>query len=51
MLRHPCYLEIPWDLHQHRAGTGPHRRFWRLIAGVVLLAMFVIGIGVTSGIM
>jgi len=51
MIRHPRYLEIPWDVHLHQGETGPHRRFWRLIAGVVLLAMFVIGIGFTSGMM
>lgn len=51
MLRHPCYLEIPWDMYQHAEETGPYRHSWRLIAGLVLLAMFVIGIGFTSGIL
>ena len=48
MLRHPCYLEIFRDLHQHREGIGLHPRIWQLIASEVLLAMFVIGIGLTS---
>jgi len=51
MIRHPRYLEIPWDVHWHAEETRPHQHFWRLIAGLVLLAMFVIGVGVTSGIL
>ena len=33
-----------------RATTEPHRHLWWLIALLVLLAMFLIGVGVTSGI-
>jgi len=50
MFRHPNYLEAPWDIHGHRTTTGPHRHLWWLIALLVLLAMFLIGVGVTSGI-
>ena len=49
MLRHPHYLEVPGDTHWHRATTGPHRHLWWLIALLVLLAMFLIGVGVTNG--
>ena len=49
MLRHPHYLEVPWDIQGHRMTTGPHRHLWWLIALLVLLAMFLIGVGVTSG--
>ena len=49
MIRHPHYLEIPWEIHWRHGGTEPHRRLWWLIAGLVLLAMFLIGVGVTSG--
>ena len=50
MFRHPQYLEVPWGTHGHRATIiGPHRHLWWLIALLVLLAMFLIGVGVTSG--
>lgn len=49
MLRHPHYLEVPWNIHWHRT-TEPHRHLWWIIALVVLLAIFLIGVGVTSGI-
>ena len=49
MLRHPHYLEVPWNIHWHRA-TEPHRQLWWVIALLVLLAIFLIGVGVTSGI-
>jgi hypothetical protein len=47
MVRHPHYLELPWNMQGHRAATGTHRHLWWLIA---LLAMFLIGVGVTHGI-
>ena len=50
MFRHPHYLEVPWDVHWQRATTEPHRHLWWLIALLVMLAMFLIGVGVTSGI-
>jgi hypothetical protein len=49
MFRHPHYLELPWDIHWHRVTRGPHRHLWWLIALLVLFAMFLIGVGVTSG--
>jgi len=51
MFRHPHYLEMPWDTHGHRATTGPHRHLWWLIALLVLLALFLIGVGVTQGVL
>jgi hypothetical protein len=50
MFRHPHYLELPWDMQGQRATMGSHRHLWWLIALLVLLAMFLIGVGVTSGI-
>ena len=50
MLRHPHNLEVPWDLHGQHETTGPHHYLGWLIALVVLLAMFLIGVGVTHGI-
>jgi hypothetical protein len=49
MIRHPRYLEIPWSVHQRE--TGPHRHLWLFMAVLILLAMFLIGVGVTSGLM
>lgn len=48
MLRHPHYLEIPWDVHW-QAEPRRHQILWWLIAAVTLLAAFLIGVGVTSG--
>jgi hypothetical protein len=50
MFRHLHYLEVPWDMHGPRTTAEPHRHLWWLIALLVLLAMFLIGVGVTSGI-
>ena len=33
----------------HRMATAPHRHLWWLIALLVMLAMFLIGVGVTEG--
>ena len=51
MFRHPYYLDLPWDMHGHRATTGPHRHLWWLIALLVMLALFLIGVDVTSGLL
>ncbi|HSQ51070.1 MAG TPA: hypothetical protein VLL94_07355 [Nitrospiraceae bacterium] len=50
MFRHPHYLEVPWNMQAQRPTSEPHRHLWWLIALLVLLAMFLIGVGVTSGI-
>jgi hypothetical protein len=50
MLRHPHYLEVPWDIHWHPA-TTQHHHLWWLIAALVLVGVFLIGIGVTNGLM
>lgn len=53
MFRHPRYLEIPWDMHwdkrDKKEGRTHHHPLLTLI--VILLAMFLIGVGVTSGLM
>jgi len=49
MFRHPHFLEVPWDIHWHHEAARPQRHFWWLIAALVLLAMFMIGVGVISG--
>jgi hypothetical protein len=48
MFRHPHYLEIPWNLHWH-GGLQRHDHHWWLIAAVTLIAIFLIGVGVTGG--
>ncbi|HJT20828.1 MAG TPA: hypothetical protein VJ746_10175 [Nitrospira sp.] len=50
MIRHPHYLELPWDIHWHGGTTAAHRHLWWLIAALVLAAIFMIGVGVTSGV-
>jgi hypothetical protein len=47
MFRHPRYLEIPWEIHW-RPELQDHHHWW-LILLVILAAMFLIGVGVTSG--
>lgn len=52
MFRHPRYLEIPWELHwgkrdEKKDGGTHHYPLLTLI--VILLAMLLIGVGVTSG--
>ena len=49
MFRHPQYLEFPWAAEGHETVPRNHRLLWWLIAGVTLLALFLIGVGVTSG--
>ena len=51
MLQHPHSLEVPWDVHGHHETRELHRYLWWLIALGVLLAMFLIGVGVTQGIL
>ena len=48
MIRHPQYLELPWDIHWYRT-VRQSRPPWWLIALLVLLAILMIGVGVTSG--
>jgi hypothetical protein len=50
MLRHPHYLDVPWNIHWNQEATRQHRHLWWLIAILILLGMFLIGVGVTSGI-
>jgi hypothetical protein len=51
MFRNQHYLEMPWGMEGRRAPTEPHRHLWWLIALLVLLAMFLIGVGATYGIL
>ncbi|WHZ24350.1 MAG: hypothetical protein OJF47_003462 [Nitrospira sp.] len=49
MFRHPRYLEIPWEIHW-RPELPTHHHWW-LILLAVLAALFLIGVGVTSGVL
>jgi hypothetical protein len=51
MIRHPRYLEIPWDVHWHQEETGTHRHAWELILALIFLVTFLIAVAVTTGIM
>lgn len=49
---HPQYLELPIPVHVDEEGKSVHRvrhRHWLLIAGLILLAILLIGVTVTGG--
>jgi hypothetical protein len=50
MTPHPHYLELPREMHWHRV-VRHHHHLWWLVPLLVLLAMFMIGVGVTNGLM
>ncbi|HET9845607.1 MAG TPA: hypothetical protein VFQ02_07630 [Nitrospira sp.] len=50
MIRHPRYLELPWDLHWYPA-VKQHRHLWWLILLLVVLAIVMIGTGAASGLL
>lgn len=49
MFRHPYYVEIPWNLHGEALPHRHHHHLWWLIAALTLMAIFLIGVGVTGG--
>jgi hypothetical protein len=49
MLRHPHYLDIPWEMHWRREPHGHHERLWWWVMAATLLAMFFAGGGVLGG--
>jgi hypothetical protein len=51
MSRHPHYLDIPWEIHWEHEGGSRHHHLWWLVALIVILAMFLIGVGVTAGLL
>ena len=50
MLRRPRDLEIPWHVHWDQKESGAHHHLL-LILTLIFMAMFLIGVGVTSGLM
>jgi hypothetical protein len=50
MYRHPRYLEIPWEVQWDHKESGPHHHVW-LILTLIVMAMLLIGVGVTFGLM
>lgn len=50
MFRHPRYLEIPWQIHWDEKEEEPHHHLLLTLI-LILVAMFLIGISVTSGLM
>jgi hypothetical protein len=49
---HPQYLELPLPAHADEPGRDARRerhRHWLLIAGLILLAILLIGVTVTGG--
>jgi hypothetical protein len=43
-MRHPRYLEMPWDFHWNHETTSHHRYFWWLVALLVVTAVFLLGV-------
>jgi hypothetical protein len=50
MFRHPRYLEMPWEVHWDQKEDGPHHPVLLMLI-LIVVAMFLIGVGVTSGLM
>jgi len=50
MLRHHRYLEIPWVMHWDEKEAGAHHHLLLMLI-LIFMAMFLIGVGVTSGLM
>jgi hypothetical protein len=48
MFRHPRYLEIPWEMHWEPTEAWTHHHVLLMVI-LILMAMFLIGVGVTSG--
>jgi hypothetical protein len=49
MFRHPRYLDIPWQIHWDEKEKEPHHHLLLTLI-LILVAMFLIGVSVTSGI-
>ena len=49
MFRHPRYLEMPWQIHWDEKEEEPHHHLLLTLI-LILMAMFLIGVNVTSGI-
>ncbi len=50
MFRHPRYLGIPWEMHWDQKEAGTHHHLLLTLI-LILVAMFLIGVSVTSGLM
>ena len=50
MIRHPHYLELPWNMHWYPA-VRQHRHSWWLILLLVVLAIVMMGTGAASGLL
>jgi hypothetical protein len=50
MIRHPRYLEIPWQAHWDGNERRPHHHVLFMLI-LIFMAMFLIGVGVISGLM
>lgn len=48
MFRHPRYLEIPWDIHWDPGDSGLHHHLLLMLI-LIFMVMYLIGVGVTSG--
>jgi hypothetical protein len=49
MFRHHRYLDIPWEMHEDQKEAGRHHHLMLMVI-LIFLAMFLIGVGVISGV-
>ena len=47
MFKHPRYLDLPWEMQWHPNDAPRHH--WWLVLFVIGAVLFLIGVGVTSG--
>lgn len=50
MIRHPHFLEVPWDFHSAGDSHKHERHEWWIVMALLLAALCLIGIGLTGGI-
>jgi hypothetical protein len=50
MIRHPQFLEVPWDFHPVEGSKKPEHHVWWLILALLLVALCLIGIGLMGDI-
>ncbi len=50
MFRHPRYLEIPWEVQWNQKKSGPQHHVLLMLI-LIFMAMFLIGVSVTNGLM
>ncbi len=50
MIRHPQFLEVPWDFHPVRQMRRDAHHAWWIVPALLLAALCLIGVTLTGGI-